>query len=86
MKTGRYSHVDSTRYWIPKVEYQLLIPDLSSEEYHKLKADIEPLQQFIAEWMIPAEVRCEMTIKHHRQPQTVGERMILDYNTEFNEN
>lgn len=85
MKMGRYSHVDSTRYWIPKVEYQMLIPDLSSEEYCKLKADIEPLRQFIAEWMMPAEVRCEITIKHHQQPQTVGEGMILDYNTEFTE-
>lgn len=86
MKMGRYSHVDNTRYWIPKVEYQLLIPDLSAEEYRKLKADIEPLQQFIAEWMMPAEMRCEISIKHHHQPQIVGEKMILDYNTEFNEN
>lgn len=85
LKEGRYSHVDSTRYWVPNVEYQLLMPGLSTEEYCKLKADIEPLQQFIAEWMMPAEVRCEITIKHHRQPQTIGEGMILDYNTEFTE-
>lgn len=85
LKQGRYSHVDSTRYWIPKVEYQLLIPDLSSEEYCKLNEDIEPLRQFITEWMMPAEVRCEITIKHHHQPQKVGEGMILDYNTEFTE-
>ena len=86
LKTGRYSELDSTRYWIPNVEYQLLLPGLSAEEYRKLKADIEPLQQFIAEWMMPAEVRCEITIKHHHQPQKVGEGMILDYNTEFTEN
>lgn len=86
LKTGRYSCVDSTRYWIPNVEYQLLMPGLSAEEYRKLKADIEPLQQFLAEWIMPAEVRCEITIKHHHQPQTVGEGMVLDYNTEFTEN
>ena len=86
MKKGRYSDMDSTRYWIPKVEYQLLIPSLSAEEYCKLKADIEPLQQFITEWMIPAEVRCEITIKHHYQPQKLGDGVVLDYNTEFNQN
>lgn len=86
LKVGRYSCKDSTRYWIPNVEYQLLMPGLSAEEYRKLKEDITPLQQFIAEWMMPAEVRCEITIKHHRQPQMVGEGMILDYNTEFSEN
>ena len=86
MKMGRYSEVDSVRYWIPKVEYQLLLPDLTAEEYCKLKADIEPLRQFIAEWMMPAEVWCEITIKHHHQTQTVGKNLILDYNTEFTEN
>lgn len=86
LKRGRYSHVDSTRYWIPKVEYQLILPNLSAEEYCKLKADIEPLQQFIAEWMMPAEVRCEITIKHHHQSQTIGEGLILDYNTELTKN
>ena len=86
VKVGRYSHEDSTRYWIPNVEYRLLIPNLSSEEYQKLYADLLPLQKFISEWMMPAEVRCEITIKHHHQPQTVGENLILDYNTEFTEN
>lgn len=80
---GRYSHADSTRYWIPNVEFQLLIPDMTAEEYRKLKDDIMPLQQFIAEWFIPAEVRCEISIKHHGQPQVTGKHLVLDYNTEL---
>ena len=80
---GRYSHVDSTRYWIPNVEFQLLIPDLTAEEFRKLKDDITPLQQFIAEWFIPAEVRCEISIKHHQQPQVTGKNLILNYNSEL---
>ena len=80
---GRYSHVDSTRYWIPNVEFQLLIPNLTAEEYRKLKEDITPLQQFIAEWFIPAEVRCEISIKHHQQPQVTGKNLVLNYNTEL---
>lgn len=83
MKVGRYSDEDSTRCWIPNVEYQLLIPNLTAEEYRNLKDDVGPLQQFIVEWIMPAEVRCEITIKHHNQPQTAGEGLILDYNTEF---
>ena len=80
---GRYSHVDSTRYWIPNVEFQLLIPDLTAEYYRKLKDDITPLQQFIAEWFIPAEIRCEISIKHHQQPQVTGKNLILNYNSEL---
>lgn len=86
MKVNRYSDEDSTRCWVPNVEYQLLIPGLTAEEYRKLKNDVVPLQQFISEWLMPVEVRCEITIKHHNQPQNAGEGLILDYNTEFVEN
>ena len=82
--TSRYSHVDSTRYWIPEVEFQLLIPNLTAEEYRRLRDDIAPLQEFIAEWFVPAEVRCEISIKHHGQPQVMGKGLVLDYNTEDN--
>ena len=83
LKMGRYSHCDSTRYWIPNVEYQLLIPDLTAEEYRKLSEQLKPLQAFIAEWFTPAEVRSVITIKHHLYPQVTGERLVLDYNTEI---
>jgi len=84
LKLGRYSQTDSTLHWIPSVEYQLLIPDLTAEQYDKLLADILPLQAFIAEWFTPAEVRCKISIKHHRQPQITGNKLILNYNTELN--
>lgn len=82
-KSGRYSHRDTTRCWIPSVEYQLLMPGLTADEVRRLLHDIAPLQQFLGEWFIPAEVRCTVTVKHHAQPQTVGQHLILDYNTEF---
>ncbi len=84
LKTGRYSHTDSTVHWIPSVEYQVLVHDLTAEQYAKLREEIIPLQTFIAEWFTPAEVRCEITIKHHRLPQIAGSGLILNYNTEFN--
>jgi len=83
LKIGRYSHIDSTRYWIPRVEYQLLIPHLSAADFQQLQTDIQPLQQFLAEWLMPAEVHCTITIKHHLQPQEAGNGLLLDYNTEL---
>lgn len=83
MRMGRYSEVDSTRYWIPSVEYQLLVSGLTAEEYRKMIDDIGPMQDFVAEWLIPAEMRCIITVKHHRQPQRVGESLVLDYNSEL---
>ena len=80
---GRYSDIDSTRCWIPRVEYQLIIPDLTAEEYRRLREETGPLQDFIAEWMMPAEVRCEITVKHHRQTPKAGDGLVLDYNFEI---
>lgn len=81
--TGRYSHIDSTQCWIPSVEYQLIIPNLTAQEYRSLIVEIGPLQHFIAEWMMPAEVRCEITVKHHSQSPKAGEDLVLDYNFEI---
>ncbi len=85
LKIGRYSDVDSTRYWIPCIEYQLLIPGLTAEGYQRLRDDILPLQAFLIEWFIPAEVRCTITIKQHYQPLTTDGQMVLDYNTEIDD-
>lgn len=77
MKLGRYSEEDSTRWWLPKVEYQLLIPELTPEEYTNLREEIVPLQQFVAEWLIPVEMKCEINIRwREKRPQ----RAMLDYN------
>ena len=81
MSTGRYSHEDSTRYWVPSLRYELFIPGLSAEEYRKLYADITPLAAFIKEWFIPAEVHCKICIKEHWLDQRVNTRLTLDYNT-----
>ena len=41
---GRYSQTDTTRQWLPKVRFELLIPDLSPEEYREKDAALEPLR------------------------------------------
>ena len=80
--TGRYSHLDTTICWLPRVRYDLLIPGLTPEAYRERKEEIEPLVCFIKEWLIPFDVICEVKIKeHHPKVETLG-RGTLDYNTE----
>ena len=81
---NRYDTDDNSRRWIPAVEFQLLIPNLTAGEYRRLYEDTRPLELFIKEWFIPFEVRCRLSIKHHGCPQTVGDSLTLDYNTELN--
>ena len=82
METGRYSHTDTSKRWLPMIRYDLLMPGLTAEEYNKRNAAIEPLRDFICEWLMPMEVVCLIKIKESGSPQLVNERLILDYNTE----
>lgn len=84
MTTGRYSHTDTTRQWLPMVRYELQIPGLSAEEYRKQNEELEPLRQFLQEWFIPVEVWCQIDIKEKLQePGMTNTRLILGYNTEL---
>jgi hypothetical protein len=82
METGRYSHTDNTRRWLPMVRYDMLIPGLTAEEYKRKNDELEPLRNFIAEWFMPMEVMCLMLIKEYGVPQLTDSRLVLDYNTE----
>lgn len=81
--TGRFGHTDSSRWWLPKVRFELLISDLSPEEYRRMSASLEPLRQFVCEWFMPVEVYTEIVIKEHHSEQQVNTRLTLDYNTEL---
>ena len=85
MTKGRYSHQDTTRNWLPVVRYKLLIPGLTAEEFKKIKVDLVPLGDFLKEWFVPFEVRCEIDVKEHSQPQNPDGRLTLNYNTELNQ-
>lgn len=81
--TGRYSHTDTTLRWLPRVRFELLIPGLSPEEFRTVNAELQPLRDFICEWFIPFEVKCDIVIKEHHSEQLVNTRLTLDYNMEF---
>jgi hypothetical protein len=81
---GRYSDIDTTLCWLPEVRYRLLIPGLTAEEYRKKTEQLQPLIDFVKEWLIPFEVRCDICIREH--PDAAGnphECLTLNYNTEL---
>lgn len=79
----RYSKSDSTRRWLPMVRYELNIPDLDSEEFNVLHGKLQSLIDFIHEWLLPFDLKCEIVIRHHGCEQVPGDNLILDYNTEL---
>lgn len=82
MTIGRYSDSDTTKCWLPMVRYELVIPGLTPEEYREKDNDIEPLREFLCEWLIPVEVWCRIVIKEFDVPQQTNTRLTLGYNTE----
>lgn len=79
----RYSMSDSTRRWLPMVRYELLIENLDAEHYTMLREKLQPLIEFVQEWLMPFEMKCEIAIKDHGCDQVSGDKLILDYNTEL---
>lgn len=77
--TGRYSETDNTRCWLPMVRYELLMPNLSTEEYNRLTEEIRPLCRFLEEWLVPMEAKCFVQIKWKEADLSAAS--VLDYNT-----
>ena len=82
-KEGRYSQTDSTREWLPVMRYELLLPGLSAQEFQTCLQALKPLEDFLGEWFVPAEVRLELVIRQHGMPAQVNSGLTLDYNTEL---
>ena len=86
MSKGRYSHIDTTRCWLPVVRYKLLIPGLTSEAYKEYMQNLKPLVAFLEEWFVPFDVRCEIDIREHRSESRLPDDCLtLNYNTELNQ-
>ncbi len=83
MTTGRYSEKDNTRYWMPWVKYDLLIDNLTNEEYKELHGNVRALEMFICKWFIPFDTKCNLRIKQHGKLCELKANLTLNYNTEF---
>lgn len=82
MKIGRYSDTDTTVAYLPRLRFDLLVNDLSSEQYKTSAKDLQPLFDFIREWLIPAEIHCEFEIKA-QSPRSLNHALTLDYNSKL---
>ena len=76
---GRYSETDNTRSWLPSARYEMIMPELTTEQYNSLMDDVRPLNEFVCEWFMPMEAKCFIDIKWKDidLPQTP----VLNYNT-----
>ena len=81
--TGRYSETDDTQKWIPLIRYELIIENLNNPKFNALSKGLARVREFISEWFIPAEMRCEVLIKDHRQLNRLDSKLTLDYNTQI---
>ena len=80
--TGRYSMKGNTRKWLPLVRFNVLVPNLSHEQYTEFSQKLRPLEEFLREWFVPAEAHCVLEVRQHGAPQELGESLMLDYNVE----
>lgn len=79
MTVKRYSDTDTTRIWIPMVEYCLWMKGLDKEGYQKAIASTRPILTFVRDWFIPMEMRCEISVKSLRDSNTRANSNLLDY-------
>ena len=62
------------------MEYELLVEDLTAESYRELNRRIDPFREFLCEWFIPFDIRCEIQPKELSNEVRLNSRLILDYN------
>ena len=79
----RYSELDSTRYWMPSVRYELLVPDLPAATCRQLYESLDPLKNFLAEWFLPLECHLELALRQPETAEPVSGGAVLDYNIEL---
>lgn len=83
LEISRYDWNGWRRDAQPMVLYRVWIPGLVSETYLKWKENLDALKDFICEWFIPFDTRCEIEL-NNEEPATLDNRLTLDYNTRLN--
>ena len=79
--TGRHSHTDTTRRWVPLIRMEVEMKHLSQEAYLRQCEELQPVGAFIREWFIPFEAEFQLEI--HQSPTPDGVQ-LLDYDTVLN--
>lgn len=76
IKRSDYSEKDNTRYWLPMLTFNIIIDDLTSEEYIQEEEKIQPLGEFLREYFLPFEAICEFHVKSSNKNSS-----LLNYST-----
>ena len=75
---GCWSDTDSTRERIPWVRYDIIRDGMDEETYLQESSALQPFADFVREWLLPAEARCEIAYKS----SVCGEGpQVLNYNS-----
>ena len=82
LRKGRYSETDNTRVWIPQLTYELLVPDLTNEEYNQMMQEIDPLCVFLKDWFLPFEAHCSFEVKWLIEQHNIND-ITLNYNSKL---
>lgn len=76
MKQTAWSDTDNSRYWMPKVRYDVMTDDLTPELYRRETEKLQPLAEMIKDRFMPFDMVVEIGIKGENK-----NRKVLNYNT-----
>lgn len=78
VRQSAFSDYDNSRAWMPKLNFDIIIPDLAQEDYLAMTAKFTPLIDFVIEHFVPYDVVCDVQIKSLDAPK---ETSLLNYNS-----
>lgn len=76
IRKSAYSDTDNSRYWMQKIDFDIVIDNLTEETYKLEDSRIRPLTEFISTYFLPIDIFCSFNI--------VGKNTdvkLLNYNT-----
>lgn len=83
-QSHRYSQTDSTLAWLPEARFNILLTDLTHEEYVEQTRLLASLTRFLEEWLLPFDLKTRISLRQHGlHVSTNNKQLILDYNTEL---
>ena len=76
IRKSAYSDTDNSQYWMQKIDFDIVVDNLTEETYREEEKRIAPLTEFISTYLVPIDIFCSFNI--------VGKNTdvkLLNYNT-----
>ncbi len=81
MTTGRYDVGENKNEAWPMVTYIVTIEGLDGPQYDEADRRLDPLRQFLAEWLMPYDTVFGLVIRDARGRDKLNDNVVLGYNT-----